>query len=268
MNMVRDFISTRAGIGTQAGTSLLGMAGSLLMGVLGKHIMTQKLDAGGFGQLLKSQVPHLQGLLPPEMSKMLGLGNLLGTNQPTPQPASSASSYSAPAYEPAAHATASAPASGSKALKWALIPALLLLAGLFFLRQSRNTDAGGTRDETLSTSSTGASAPRVDTTSFTDHFKDAVTSANGAPIELQGVNLDGAGGLSGDAEKKLSALGKMINEYPSLKVSITAYGKTEAEAAGKADAIKTALASAAVSPERVSTQTAIGAGWPKISFTK
>jgi hypothetical protein len=199
------------------------------------------------------------------MSKMLGLGNLLGTNQPTPQPATS---YSAPAYEPAAYATASAPASGSKALKWALVPALLLLAGLFFFRKSGNTDVGGTRDEPSSTSNTGASAPRVDTTGFTDRFKEAVTSANGAPIELQGVTLNSPGGLSSDAEKKLSALGKMINEYPSLKVSITAYGKTEAEAAGKADAIKTALATAGVSPERVSTQPATGEGWPKISFTK
>jgi hypothetical protein len=108
----------------------------------------------------------------------------------------------------------------------------------------------------------------VDTTSFTDNFKDAVTSANGVPVALEGVGLDSLGGLSSDAKTKLSALGKTINAYPSVKVSITAYGKTDSEAAGKADAIKTALATAGVSPERVSTQTATGEGWPKISFTK
>jgi hypothetical protein len=265
MNMVRDFISGRAGIRTESGTSLLGMAGSLLIGALGKQMMTQKLDVAGFGQLLRSQIPHLQGLLPPELTKTLGLGNLLGTTptQPAAQP-----SHTTPAYETASHATAAAPSSGAKALKWAVIPLALLLAGIFLYRHSRNTDVGGTREETYTTTNRVTGSSYVDTTSFTDRFKNALANPTGSPIDLQGVGYDSLGGLSSDAKTKLSALGKMINNYPSLKVAITTYGKTEDDAASRANAIKSALATAGVSTDRVTTETAVGEGWPKISFTK
>ena len=258
MGMVGDYIANKAGIRSESSGSLLGMAGSLLMGALGKQMMTQKLDAGGFGQLLKSQIPHLQGLSP-ELGKMLGIGNLLGGAQQA----------AAPAYEAVRQTTATAASSGAKALKWAILPLALLLGGILLFRANRNKDMGGTRDETWTATNSATSVPReANPDYYIDQFKAAVARADGSPVELQGVGFDSSGALSSDAKTKLSALGRMINGYPALKVSITAYGQTQDEAATKADALKSALASAGVSTDKVSTQTAVGDGLPKISFMK
>jgi hypothetical protein len=255
MNMVSDLIASRAGIRGQSGSSLLGMAGTLLMSFLGKQMMTQKLDAGGFGQLLKSQIPHLQGLVSPELTKMLGIGNVLGATQATAQHA----------YAETAAAARTGASSGAKALKWALIPLALLLAGIFLYRQSRNTDVGGTREETWTATNTGVSGAPA---SFADRFNDAMNRANGSPVDLQAVSFDSSGALSTEGKTRMAALSRMINDHPSLKVSVTAYGKTADEAATRANAIKSALTTAGVSADRVSTQTETGEGLPKISFTK
>src|SRR5882762_4993147 len=78
MNAVRDFISGRSGIRGESATSLMSTGGQLLIGILGKQVMARGLGASGLGQLLSSQIPHLQGMVPPEMANMLGIGNFLG----------------------------------------------------------------------------------------------------------------------------------------------------------------------------------------------
>src|SRR5262245_53498298 len=52
MNAVRDFIAGRSGIRGESATSLMGIGGQLLMGILGKQVMARGLGASGLGQLL------------------------------------------------------------------------------------------------------------------------------------------------------------------------------------------------------------------------
>ena len=267
MNMVRDFIAGRAGIRSESSTSLLGTAGSLLAGVLGKQMATQKLDANGFGQLLRSQTPHLQGMLSPDLAKMLGIGNLLGGAQPTAQATSSYATTPQPGYETVRPAVASGP-SPARAIKWALIPLAILLGGILLFRHGRNSEQGAARDETWTNRYASAGVSHSDLTSFTDQMKSALGRVDGSPVDLQGVSFDSSGNLSGDASAKLSALGKLCNDYPSVKIALTTYGATAEQAATKASAIKSALTSAGVSADRISTETQIGDASPKISFVK
>src|SRR5215469_6447813 len=66
--MLQNFISRSSGIRPESASSLLGMGGHMLMGTLGKQVADQGLGASTFGQLLRSQIPHLQGALSPELA--------------------------------------------------------------------------------------------------------------------------------------------------------------------------------------------------------
>jgi hypothetical protein len=261
MNMVRDFIANRSGIRSESATSLMGMGGQMLMGILGKQVSARGLGASGLGQLLSSQIPHLKGLVPPELSNMLGIGNFLGQGQ---QSLSDAIGQVTPAMQ---HARTS----GANALKWAAIPLAVLLAVLFVVyRHNRQSNVGGTRDETLNVQNTGlvtgASTPQSDIQSFADQAKTAI--ASGESFELRGTSFDNSGNLSADAQTKLSQLGKLMSENPALQVTVTTYGATADEAASKANAIKSGLIKMGVGPEKVVTQSELGEGLPKIRFAK
>ena len=263
MNLVRDFIASRSGIRGESATSLLSMGGQMLMGILGKQVMARGLSASGFGQLLSSQIPHLQGLVPPDMANMLGIGNYLGLGK---QALSDAASQVTPALE---HARTS----GGTAWRWAAIPLVVLLGALFLIYQhNRRGNVGATADETSSAVGAGAatnlSAVGGSAQAFYDRMKAVIAKDDATPVALQGVDFDSSGNLSAEAQAKLSQLGKLINENPSLRVTITTYGNTVEEAAGRAKSIQSALVGTGLGAERITTQPEVGQGLPKISFAK
>ncbi len=262
MNAIRDFIAGHSGIRPESATSLMSMGGQMLMGILGKQVMARGLGASGLGQLLSSQIPHLQGLIPPEMANMLGIGNYLGMGK---QAASDAASQAAPVLE---HARTS----GASALRWAIPLAVLLGAVILIYQHNRRGNVGGTADETSSTVNTGGatnlSSLGANPQNFTDRVKAAIAKGDGAPVALQGLDFDSSGNLSAEAQAKLSQLGTLLNESPSLRVTITTYGNGVEEATSNANAIKTALVRTGLGAERITTQPEVGQGLPKISFTK
>jgi hypothetical protein len=255
MNAVRDFIAGRSGVRPESATSLMGMGGQMLMGILGKQVMARGLGASGLGQLLSSQIPHLQGLVPPELANTLGIDNFLGMGK---QAVSDAASQAAPVME---HARTT----GGSALRWA-IPLAILLAAIFLIfRHNQRGNVGGTADQTSTAVNTGAATSAQ---SFTETMKAAITRADGAPIPLQGVDFDSSGNLSPEAQTRLSQLGSLANENPSLRVTITTYGSGVEEATSKANAIKAGLVKTGLGPERINMQPEVGQGLPKISFAK
>jgi len=265
--MLRDFIAKGSGIRPESASSLLGMGGHLLMGTLGKQVADQGLGASTFGQLLRSQIPHLQGALSPELAGMLGLGNLLtGARGAVP---TAGQAYAQPVGARPELAGA------GRGLKWAAV-ALAVLAGAILLahRYGSQTNVGGVSDENASTRGMGAGVPtniqlpHMNTADFTERLKTAIANGDGTPIDLPGVNFDSMGNLSATAKNTLSLLGNAVTGNPSVKLNITAYGKTMEEAASRANAIKSVLVSAGISADRLNTQTEVGEGIPKVSFTK
>jgi Bacterial protein of unknown function (DUF937) len=262
MNAVRDLIAGHSGIRSESATSLMGMGGQILMGILGKQVMARGLGASGLGQLLSSQIPHLQGLIPAELANTLGIGNFLGMGK---QAVSDAASQAAPVME---HARTS----GASALRWAIPLAVVLGAIILIYQHNRRGNVGGTADEV--SKAVGTAATNVSTLganaaqAFTDRMKAAIASGDATPVALQGLDFDSSGDLSAEAQTKLSQLGALVNENPSLKVTITTYGSGVEEATSKANAIKTALVKTGLGAERITTQPEVGQGLPKISFTK
>ena len=61
-----------AGIGQSTGSSLIGMLGPVVMGVIGKQIGSRSLDAGSVGGLLASQKEQIAQALPQGFAKLLG----------------------------------------------------------------------------------------------------------------------------------------------------------------------------------------------------
>jgi hypothetical protein len=269
-NMVRDFIANRAGIRSESAASLLGTAGSLLMGILGRQVASQSLSPSGFGQLLRSQIPHLQASLSPDMTSMLGLGNLL-------DPAKAANQ--APSYAPVVQAddvSTREPVGAGRGWRWALV-AIALLLGVFLISRfyNRQPSAGAALDDTVTTrgasppATTPAALPRVDIAGLTDRLKTAIAGTDGSPVELQGVSFDNSGNLLPTAKDSLVALGNLLTAQPSLKLNLTAYGKTADEASSRANAIRSALVRLGIPAERIVTQSEIGdSSVPKVSFTK
>jgi len=262
MNMVRDSIANRSGIKSESATSLLSIGGQMLMATLGKQVMARGLGASGLGQLLTSQIPHLQGLIPPELSNTLGLGNLLGTGKQTVPDAASQ------VTPPLEHARTS----GATGLRWAIPIAVLLGAIFLFYRHNRQTNVGGTTEQQLSLQNTGAvsglATPPVDSDGFTARIKAAIASGDATPVDLQGVEFDSSENLSAEAQTKLSQLGKLINDNPSVRVMIATGGDTAEEATARANTIKAGLVRTGVAPERITAQPEPGRGLPKISFAK
>jgi len=272
-NMIRDFIASRSGIRPESANTLLGAGGSLLMGILGKQVASQSLGASSFGQFLRAQIPHLQGHLSPDLANLLGVGNLLNSTKAAPPPASYANQLST--NERIAPAVQSATASGNRILRFALIPVLLLL-GLLFLanRHSRNASVGAANDETytmrraVTAMSNGVETISADAANLADRLKSAISSGDNSTVDLSGVDFDSSGNVVSMAKSSLATLGNVIKDNPSLKVAITAYGKTADEASARANSIKSALVRMGILGDRVSVQSEVGDSFPKVSFIK
>jgi hypothetical protein len=266
-SLIRDFIASRAGIRSGSASTLLNTGGQLLMGVLGSQVGTQGLGASSFGQLLRSQIPHLQGFLSPELAGILGIGNLLSTPRtPTPQPAYAGHS------DDMAKPSRDGAASGGRALRWALIPLFLLLGAIFLGHQYRQANMGGASDDVNASAGAGVSTnlqlPRADTFGLIDRLKNSIASLDGQPVDLAGVNFDSSGNLLPAAKGAVAAIGNMMKNNPSAKAMITVYGASGDEATARANQVKSTLVNMGIPDERVTLQPQVGQGMPKISFAK
>jgi hypothetical protein len=271
-NMIRDFIANRSGVRPESATTLLGTAGSLLMGVLGRQVASQSLGASSFGQFLRSQIPHLQGHLSPDLTNVLGVGNLFSSTKAVPPPASYANQASR--TEPVEATSYRAPAPAGKILRFALIPIALLL-GLLFLanRHSRNANVGAANDETytsraVTAGSTVIDTARADLASLTDRLKNAISGTDAGPVDLTGLGFDNSGTVSPTARNVLSSLGSLMSDNPSVKADITTYGRTTEEAAARGNSIKSALLRMGITADRIVIHPEIGESVPKVHFIK
>jgi OmpA-OmpF porin, OOP family len=73
-------LSSFAGIKSSSTSSLLGMVGPLVMGVLGKKINTEGINVGGLLNILNGEKSSILGALPGGLSSVMGLASGLGGN--------------------------------------------------------------------------------------------------------------------------------------------------------------------------------------------
>jgi outer membrane protein OmpA-like peptidoglycan-associated protein len=273
---VSDFIASRAGIRGSSATSLLSMAAPLLMGTLGKQVSSQGLGAAGLGQLLSAQIPYLKDMLPAGLANTLGIGNLLSAAPSTEMPAGAkpAETYQESYTRPSEPATAG---SGSGILKWAWVPLLLALAGWFVAnRMHRTSEMGGTSETAGNTVATGRAyqTPNFANLNLTpggiaDNLAKAISKGDWSKtIELQGFTADTADTLSDSAKSSVREIASVLTTAPNVKVKITGRGDTEEAGSSRANAIKSALTSAGVAENRISTVGQAGEGAPTISLMR
>jgi len=71
-------IASIAGLQRGGASSLMSMAAPILMGIIGKQVKSQGLNASGLASLLGGQKDYIKSALPSGMGDELGLGSLLG----------------------------------------------------------------------------------------------------------------------------------------------------------------------------------------------
>jgi OmpA-OmpF porin, OOP family len=150
---ILDLVSNFAGVKKSTSSSLLGLAGPLIMGFIGKKIKNEGLNAAGLASFLGGQKSNIMSALPS------GMGNLLGFAAPNMGTASAKTSEVAKA-------------GGMNWWPW-LIGILGILAALYFWKGCNKPDVEGMVDN-----ATEAVGNAVDsTTAVVDNATEAVTDA-------------------------------------------------------------------------------------------
>jgi Bacterial protein of unknown function (DUF937) len=145
-----------AGIGQSTGSSLVGMLGPIVMGIIGKQIGSRSLDAGSVSSLLASQKDQIAQALPQGFGKLLGGTGILDSLDGAAETAAAAANqagraanaaaaqvgqYGSSASRSAGYAGQQARAAASATPSWIYwaIPALVV-AGLLFYLFGRGTE--------------------------------------------------------------------------------------------------------------------------------
>jgi len=142
-----------AGVGQSTGSSLIGMLGPVVMGIIGKQIGSRSLDAGTVSGLLASQKEQIAQALPQGFAKLLGGTGILDSLDGAAETAAAAASQAGRAANmtaaqtgqfanrSAGYAGQQARAAGSATPNWVywVIPAIVV-AGLLAYLLGRGTE--------------------------------------------------------------------------------------------------------------------------------
>jgi outer membrane protein OmpA-like peptidoglycan-associated protein len=259
-SMLSNLIAGFAGIKPSSTTSLLSSLAPLALGVIGKHAISNNLDARGLGNLLSSQKDNITKALPAGLNLSGLFGDAASKVQAVKEPEQS-----------------------SGLPKW-LLPLLLVVAGaalLFYLFRSCNTPkteavVADTSVTMVSPDTAALTPPVIVNESFKVELPGGITlDANKGGIEDKLVNFlkDGSAAVSKDlwfdfdnlnfntgtaeisaeSQAQINNIAAILKAFPKAKIKIGGYtDKTGDEGANKklskarAEAVKTALTSAGV----------------------
>lgn len=119
-------IARQTGIGGDASSSLVSLAGQLAMGQLAKSVANDGLTPASLAGLLSSQQNNIAAALPAGLGGLLSGAGVIGSSF-----AGSAARAAGTATTQAAHAASAAQKAGVNWLAW-LLPILAVLAGLWY----------------------------------------------------------------------------------------------------------------------------------------
>jgi len=174
---------TFAGLQRSGASSLLSMAAPILMGIVGKQVRSQGLNASGLANLLSGQKDHLKAALPSGMGDELGLGSMLGGVK---DGVGNVAKGAANVGNRAADATVATAKQGGSFLRWLLPLVLIGALALFALRYMGCNAADNAIDGVKDT-----------TSSVVDGAKDAGTAVVDGAKDAGNAVVDGAKNVGG-----------------------------------------------------------------------
>jgi hypothetical protein len=192
MSALASGIGKFAGIGGTTSSSLIGMLGPMVLGVLGKQQRSAGLDATGLASLLTSQKDQIAAALPSGLASQLSGSGIMdaldrGAGAVRGRVGEAADRASAGVSQ-AGHAmsnTASAYAPGSVASSWPLwLLAFAVLAGIVWFFAARDTDEK-VAEQTQPPATQPAPAPRAAVAPSRDQTVGLATPS----LMVGGVNL-------------------------------------------------------------------------------
>lgn len=181
-----NLISNFAGIRSSSSSSLLSLAVPAILGMLGKHMRTNNMNASGLTSLLNDQKSNISALIPAG----LGLSSLFGGSDHTTHTTHTTTTHAtANTTRPAAatHTTSYEEDNRGGGMKWLWPLLLLVLLGalsLYLWRSCNDKKVVPTSDTTttVTTRDTNIVAPATTTTTVTKVDED---------IDLNGIKLKG-----------------------------------------------------------------------------
>ncbi len=234
-----DTIASLSGMKKSSSSSLLSMAAPIVMNMLGKHILGNKLNAGGLMKFLGSQAGFVKDALPSGISDLMGFGNL----------GNSISETVGAASKTVGNAADEVKSSGGGIMKWIIIGLLGLLAAWYFGIRTGCSNVDNLTDKVGDTTSsvvTGAADLAGDATKAAgDLVKDGTEAIGDAGAAAGEMLKDGANAAADFANKALEGVSfaagsageslKNIFSGDGDKVGKTVTFKTMNFATGKAD---------------------------------
>ncbi|AMO25008.1 hypothetical protein GCM10027034_05660 [Ramlibacter solisilvae] len=265
---IASALAGMTGMKMGSATNLLAMLVPLILGVLKRFFGEKRMGAGDVAGLFAGQKNFLDGKLDPRLTSAMGLGSpsslLSGLGDTAAGVARGAAATTARASAATAATASAAVASTSGSRRWmpwalaAVVAAVLLSMLPRFGGDKASAPAVATAPST-STGSAGLAtpAPAVDPPTAA---APSTTAMGAAPASLPAKIYfeTGKSELGPDSTTLIQSVASALKANPSAKVDLTGFtdktGDTaanEALAKKRAGAVKSALESAGVAPDRV-----------------
>ncbi len=205
LGSVVNSVSSTSGLAADKASSLLGMAGPMVLGMLGKQTAAKGLGASGLMSMLGSQGGFIKKFLPSGLGSVLGLASLGKVTEAVSGTVKNVGKTTAAAGGKVVDTAASTAAAGGSFLRWLLpllLVAALIAAALYFVR-----GCGGTGINTIDNA-----ADKIGQT--VDNAKDKVVETTNNVIKKlsfklpSGESVEFAEGSFGDSFVKYLQGGK------------------------------------------------------------
>jgi outer membrane protein OmpA-like peptidoglycan-associated protein len=242
-------LSSSSGLKSSTVTRLLALVVPLILGILKKHVSSNRLDAGGLSSLLAGQTDFLRGSLDSRLAGALGLPSVEAV---AADAGARTRETSRAVREEAAYAADRGSGMLGKLVPW-LVAAAVVLA-LFSIFRNQGRKAGETVETaakaTADAASSAAKAVKGKIKSLTlpggvtietpeggfiESFAAILADAN-APIDkglaFDAVNFEtGSATLTADSREQLEQLGSVLAAYPAVVIRVEGYTDTSGDPA-------------------------------------
>jgi OmpA-OmpF porin, OOP family len=275
LGSIVSILAGNSGVKNSSVSSLLSLAGPIVMSILGKQVASQGLNASGLMSLLLGQGDTVRRALPMTLATLLG-------------DATGAADQATPSAGRAAEE-----ASGGARLLWPLLIAALLALGVwYFLRSGHEVGEDAKEAGAADAADAGAEAAKNAGAAATDAAKKLVRFALPGGINLDlpegtinfrlarflegsegtlpqtfvfdNLNFDTAShALTTDSQQTVANLAAILKAYPKAQVRLDGHTDNQGDAGdnkklslGRADVVKASLVKLGIDAGRVAT-----AGW-------